>query len=82
MPKSTFKNGASSAAIIHRPVRFGDQLSWEDRKTLRAIVLKVHKQYLPFHPTNAELDQLIDALGPVAQAKMLKAMIEANGGLN
>jgi hypothetical protein len=72
----------ASAAVIARPVRFGDALSWEDRKTLRAIVAKVHKMYLPFQPSNSELDELIDALGPIAQEKMLRAKIEADGGLN
>lgn len=69
-------------AIIARPIRFGDALSWEDRQTLRAIVRKVHKAYLPFSPSNAECDELIDALGPIAQQKLIMAKIEAEGGLN
>jgi len=67
--------------IIARPVRFGDDLAYEDRKTLRAVVRKVHGRFFSGHPTNAQVDQLIDALGPVVQQKLLMAKIKADTSL-
>lgn len=62
---------SQSAALIHRPVRFGDRLSFEDRNTLRAVVRKVHRRFFADAPSNAQCDNLIDALGEEAQRKML-----------
>lgn len=79
--KSNLLATPSAPALIHRTVRFGDQLSFEDRNTLRAVVRKVHRQYLPDQPSTTVCDELIDALGPAAQEKMLRAAINANGSI-
>ena len=61
------------AGLIARPVRFGDDLAYEDRKTLRTVVRKVHAKWFKDEPSNRDCDRLIDALGPGIQAKLLKA---------
>jgi hypothetical protein len=48
---------------------------------LRAVVRKVHGRFFSGHPTNAQVDQLIDALGPVVQQKLLMAKIKADTSL-
>ena len=72
---------SNTPAIIARPMTFGDDLRYEDRKTLRAVVRKVHRKYFTDHPTNRQCDQLIDALGPEVQKKLLMAKIKADGEL-
>lgn len=80
--KSRLLIGSSRApAVIARPMGFADELRYEDRLTLRAVARKALAHYFRGHPTNAQLDGLIDALGPVAQQKMIKAKIDADGSL-
>jgi len=66
-------------AIITRIEKFGDDLALEDRKLLRAVVRKVHRRFFASSPTNAECDQLIDAMGPEVQARTLAQALKANG---
>ena len=71
----------STPAIISRPMRFGDELGYEDRQTLRSVVRKVHRNYFRDPPTDVQCDQLIDSLGPEAQRKILMVKIKADGSL-
>lgn len=70
---------SAGPAIISRAPRFGDSLSWQDRQTLRAVVRKVGRVYLGDKVVEDRwVDNLIDSLGPTAQAKMLRQAILAN----
>lgn len=71
----------STPAIISRPMGFGDQLHYEDRQTLRHVVRKVARHYFRDPPTDAQCDDLIDKLGPIAQQKMLAHKIKLDGSL-
>lgn len=79
MSKAQLK--ASTPAIITRPIGFGDELRYEDRVTLRHVVRKVARHYFRDIPTDAQCDDLIEKLGPIAQQKMLAAKIRVDGGL-
>lgn len=79
MDKASLKAGASAPAIVTRRMGFGDDLTCEDRKMLRAVVRKVHRRYFADYPSDRDCDQLIEALGPEAQKKMLLAALKADG---
>ena len=79
MNKGQLKAGASAPALITRRMGFGDGLSWEDRKTLRAVVRKVHHRYFADAPTDSQCDQFIEAMGPIAQSKMLLTALKVDG---
>jgi hypothetical protein len=67
-----------SAAIISVPEkRFSEDLMWEDRVRLRAIIQKTHKHLFAVDASNSHLDQVIDALGPIARNKILTRVIAA-----
>jgi hypothetical protein len=55
-----------------RAMSFGELLSWADRARLRAIVRSTHRMYFADVPTNAQCDQMIEAIGPGLAAAMLK----------
>ena len=73
MDKPSLKNG--SAALVTRALHLDDQLSYEDRETLRAIIRKHHKRYFADHPTNVQCDQLIEAFSAEVRLKMIKASL-------
>jgi hypothetical protein len=50
---------------------------WEDRVRLRAIIQKTHKHLFAVDASNSHLDQVIDALGPIARNKILTRVIAA-----
>lgn len=56
---------------------FTSDLTDQDRKRLRAITLKHWRFYFAEHPTTAQLDQLIDSLGPEVGAKLVKKQLDA-----
>lgn len=69
--------------LLRRTARFGDGLSYQDRETLRAVVRKVGRQkgYLTMEQSHSNrwVDNLIDALGPVVQEKLLRRRLERDG---
>lgn len=80
--KAKLLGGSSRApAVIARRIGFGAELHYEDRLTLRSVVRKVHRHYFRNDPTTAQCDEFIDALGPIAQQKMIKAKIDVDGSL-
>lgn len=50
---------------------FSMDLTIEDRRKLRAIVLKVHKHLFAVDASTKHLDQMIDAIGPLAAQKLI-----------
>lgn len=55
---------------------FTSDLTIGDRQKMRAIVRKHHRQYFADHPTDAQVDQLIDSLGPEVASKLVKAAVD------
>lgn len=55
---------------------FTSHLTDRDRERLRAMTLKHWRFYFASHPTRAQVDQLIDAIGPQVAAKMVKAAVD------
>lgn len=51
-------------------------ITMADRRRLRAIVDKHWKFYFAERPTNAQKDQLIDALGPRVAAQVVKKQVD------
>lgn len=76
MDKAKLNAGVSAPAIITRR-GFAEELGFEDRNTLRNIVRKTHRNVMPggLTPSDYECDKLIDSLGPVVQANMLRQAI-------
>lgn len=71
--KSSLKAATAAMPAIITRRGFSDELTLEDRRTLRAVVRKTHRRYFADQPTDAQCDQLIDALGPRAQIRMIAA---------
>lgn len=55
---------------------FTANLTPADRDRLRHITLGHWRQYFAQYPTMAQVDQLIDALGPEVAAKLVKAAVD------
>lgn len=72
MTKAALNSSVSAPAIITRR-GFSDDLTLEDRRAMRAVVRKVHAKWFREPPSDYECDKLIDAIGPVAQSKMIAA---------
>jgi hypothetical protein len=61
--------------ITRRERTFSDDLTLEDRRRLRAIVIKTHRFLFAADPSTRHVDQVIDSLGPqVARQMVLRAM--------
>lgn len=54
-------------------------LSFADRMLLRAIVRKHHRRYFADHPSDRQVDQLIDSLGAEVQEKLVQAVVDRHG---
>jgi hypothetical protein len=54
------------------------EITAADRVRLHNIIDKHHKRYFPDWPTPAQKDNLIDALGPVVAAKIVKDALASN----
>jgi hypothetical protein len=63
---------SKSAAIIKRADHtFSGQLTLEDRRRLRAIVLKTHRFLFAADASTTHLDQVIDSIGPEVARQMV-----------
>lgn len=66
------KSTVAAPAIISVPdKRFSEDLMWEDRVRLRAIIQKTHKHLFAVDCSNRHLDEVIDVLGPQVRNKIL-----------
>lgn len=69
----------AAPALVRRTDRtFSDDLTIEDRRRLRAIVVKTHQFCFRETPTAREVDKLIDALGPEVGRKMVLQALADN----
>lgn len=55
---------------------FTQELTVEDRKRLRAITMGHWRFYFADQPTTAQVDQLIDSLGPDVARKLVRAAVK------
>lgn len=70
------KSSVAAPAIISVPEkRFSEDLMWEDRVRMRAIVQKTHKHLFAVDASNVHLDRVIDVLGPAVRNRMLQRAI-------
>lgn len=74
--RAHFSSSVAAPAIITRLDKtFSEDLTFEDRARLRAIVRKRMPYLFAADDSNRHLDQVIDALGPVAMRKTLMRAI-------
>lgn len=70
------KSSVAAPAIISVPdKRFSEDLMWEDRVRMRAIVQKTHKHLFAADASTVHLDRVIDVLGPQVRNRMLMKAI-------
>lgn len=76
--KRALESGIAAPAIITVPEkRFSEDLMWEDRVRLRAIVQKTHRFLFAADASNAHVDRVIDVLGPEVRNRMLMKALAA-----
>jgi hypothetical protein len=63
---------------LGRPYSLAADLTVADRRRLHAIIDRNHKRYFASHPTPAQKDNLIDALGPQVAERLVKAALASN----
>jgi hypothetical protein len=79
MKASLLRASVAAPAIVRRvDATFSDDLTIEDRRRLRAIVLKTHRFLFAADPSTRHIDQVIDSIGPEVGRKLVLQALASN----
>lgn len=68
----------AAPAIVRRlDSSFSKELTIEDRRRLRTIIIKTHRHLFAYDPSTRHIDQVIDSLGPEVARKIVLRRLAA-----